>query len=157
MRKRQHHAAGFSLVEVIVALGLVATVMMSIATLYIQAIQKIASAGRMTVATTLAQGIIEDLARLPADDLVVNLQGAAFDPTATVVESDTRVAGSVAGRSWGAAVGSRLHRGYALIRLEPAGHMGGPVLQAQGVRLSVTVFWAHRNASRSIMLQRVRF
>ena len=45
MSKRGRLAAGFSLVEVIVAMGLTAIIVTSLATVYVQALHKIASDG----------------------------------------------------------------------------------------------------------------
>ena len=80
---------GFSLIEVLIALSILAVGLLAIASMQIRAIQVNGSAGSMTEGTAYAQGKMEELLALPYDDTT-----NANDPL-----DDTTAIGTVTTRS----------------------------------------------------------
>ncbi|MGH9866852.1 MAG: type IV pilus modification PilV family protein [Candidatus Polarisedimenticolia bacterium] len=148
-RKR---AAGFSLVEVLVSMGLLSGILAAIAAMFVLAGACIRSGRHLTVATTLAQNVMDDLGPRPGEF-------GNPDPDAVFASSDTRSAGSAADLLWGLDVRSGLHEGFAVVSTTP---LGGPLApatfaSAEGLRVRVTVGWAEMRRARSVTFEEVRF
>jgi len=96
---------GFSLVEVLIALTVLALGLLAVAQMQITSIRGNAFSSRTTIATTLAQDVIEDLMTLDYDDSELDggdhtgevsdpdeTEGTTFTPTWNVQEDTTTFA-----------------------------------------------------------------
>ncbi len=149
--------SGFSLVEVVIGMGMASGVVMAICSMHALASIQISSGKRMTAATVLASEIMEDLGRVRGsrDAVIVSCGG----PGAASASSDSRQAGSAADVLWGQAARIRLHRGWAVVSLTPLGGAAVPATfaSAQGVRASVEVGWDEGGRTRTIRMDQARF
>jgi prepilin-type N-terminal cleavage/methylation domain-containing protein len=149
---------GFSLVEVLIAVGVLAGVLTGVGAAVTHGAQTIALARETTVATSAARAILEDLLTPRLADLPGFVVSPAPDPDATRVMGDTRDGSSVAAGRWGVLARSGLHGGYAVVTLEPL-HVTGPatIAEASALRVRVDVGWLRLGRERVVSFQTVRF
>ena len=143
---------GFSLVEVLVALGLLAAVLISISSLFLFGERQVHSGRTQTTALAVARDVIEELSGWSYRDLYRNfgLSGAAV---AYTVDSRSN---AFAAR-WQPALDAGLQDGYALIDLESiADGPARPLNETRALRVTVTVSWREGLRSRSLQLATVR-
>jgi prepilin-type N-terminal cleavage/methylation domain-containing protein len=157
--RRDGKARGFSLVEVIVSLGLLSGLLTAVATMFVLAGTSARSSRHLTVATALARHVMEDLERRPRDALRSLVQAGAPDPGAAFAVSDTRTPGSAADQRWGPDARLRLPAGFAVVSLTPLGGPDHPVTfaSAEAVRVRLTVGWSEMRRDRSVTFEGVRF
>ena len=150
---------GYSLVEVLISLGLMAGVMVAICSMFVLGGTYVKSGKQLTQATALAQDIMEDVNKQTYTGLYNFLQGASPDPNATSATSDTRTSGSVADTNWGSNIRSKLYKGYALVQMVPIGGTVSPpkFSTGEGIRISVTLGWKELRRDRTVKVQGVRF
>ncbi len=79
MRPMRIAEKGFTLVEVLVALTIFAVGLLALAGMQITAIQTNATAHTLTVATGLAEEVLEQFLALPKDDALVTTEATAAD------------------------------------------------------------------------------
>ncbi len=96
MTRARRREKGYSLIEILVSLGLMTGVMVAICSMFVLGGTFVKSGRQLTQATALAQDIMEDINKQSYTGLYLLLQGASPDPNAQSVTSDTRVSGSVA-------------------------------------------------------------
>ncbi|HZI92635.1 MAG TPA: prepilin-type N-terminal cleavage/methylation domain-containing protein [Patescibacteria group bacterium] len=151
--------AGFSLIEVLVALGLMAGVMVAVCSMFVLGGTYVKSGKELTQATALGQDMMEDINKQSYSGVYLFLQGASPDPNATSVTSDTRVSGSVANTTWGGNIRSKLYQGYAVVTMIPIGGTATPTTFAtgEGIRVSITLGWKELRRTRSVKLENVRW
>jgi type II secretory pathway pseudopilin PulG len=154
-KMKRHHEQGFSMVEVVLALGLLAGVLISIAGLFILGTQQVESGRTATEALSVARGIIEEIDGWGFRQTyqLFGVDGSA----ATTATVDTRAAAYAA--KWQTTLDDALFASHAEIAIESLGPVGGPVppLDAtRAIRVVVTVFWDERGRSRQIRLGTVR-
>ena len=151
--------AGFSLVEVLVALGLLTGVMVAVCSMFVLGGTYVKSGKELTQATALGQDIMEDLNKQSYTGLYLFLQGASPDPNAITVTSDTRTGGSVADATWGSNIRSKLFQGYAVIAMKPIGGTVTPATFAsgEGIRVTVTLGWKELRRDRSVKIENIRW
>lgn len=150
---------GYSLVEVIVSLGLMTGVMVAVCSMFVLGGTFVKSGKQLTQATALAQDIMEDINKQAYTGLYLLLQGASPDPNATSAVSDTRVSSSVADDLWGPDIRGKLHAGYAVVTMVP---LGGPVstptfASGEAVRVTVQLGWKELRRDRVVKIEHVRF
>ncbi len=145
--------AGFSLVEVIVAFGLLAGVLLSIAGLFTLGGRQLASGRNTTEALSVAQAIVEEI------------QGWGFHQTWSLfgIDGENVSAATVDTKTnsyaskWQPTLEQKLLNGYAEIEIRALGSGGAPVLaQARFIRVQVTVHWDEGSRHRQIHLATVR-
>ncbi len=147
---------GYSLVEVVVALGIITAVLVAIASMFILAQANVKSGRELTEATSVAQHIMEDINKLSYNGLEI------FHPsTWTTLNSytaDTRVSG-YAQTHYKALIDEKLWKAYALVTFTPIGGNIKPATFASGeaIRIKVTVHWKEINRNRSVTMEGVRF
>ena len=94
-QKSRHSAAGYSLIEVLVATALTGTVILSIMTLFFLARRNVYSGKQMSAANAVATRVLEDISLMTATDVLSNFN---------VTNSTTRATNTVGGISYPASV-----------------------------------------------------
>jgi prepilin-type N-terminal cleavage/methylation domain-containing protein len=162
---RRPGARGFSLIEVIVALGMLAAVLLAISGLFAQGANSIKGGKEMTEALAQATDILEDINSLSYRQVWSVFGGSGTD---TSLQADTRVTSNFAHR-WQAQLEEAVWQGYALIDVIPVGIdtvlplcTASPPAQpnfqcGQGLRVVVTVYWDERGNDQQLSLSTVRF
>ena len=158
-RGRARSERGFSLIEVLVSLGLMTGVMVAVASMFVLGGSYVKSGKTLTTATALGQDMMEDLNKQSYTGLYLLLQGGSPDPNATSVTSDTRVSGSVANSLWGNQIRTSLFKGYSVVTMTPIGGTVTPPTFAsgEGIRVSVTLGWTELRRNRSVKMENVRW
>jgi type IV pilus assembly protein PilV len=146
-------AGGFSLVEVIVAVGVLAGLLLSIATMFVLAARQVKAGRTITEAVTLAQDIMERFDRSSFTALYTTLGASAGDTTRTV--SSVTAGSPLSG--WQAEIARRLAGGAATVTLDALGSGSPGFGNATGLRLTVEVSWEEIGRPRSVRLSTGRF
>jgi prepilin-type N-terminal cleavage/methylation domain-containing protein len=141
---------GFSLIEVVIALALLATVLLTISGLFLMGRQTVGTGRDLTEATSLANDILEEMNTWGFSLLYTNFGKGATD-AAFSVDSKTN---SYAQR-WQSEIDKRLPNAQATIAITPIG--GGTFEAANGMRARVTVQWVLKARTRRVGLETVRF
>ena len=147
--------AGFSLIEVTFALGLLATVLISIATLFILGGKQVHQGKSTTSATALTHTIMERIDQLPYTETYTYFGGTA---ATTTLLANTATTGNNANQ-WHAEIGSRLGPGsFGVINVSPLGsasplNMGS----ASALQVRVSITWRELGRFRTVSLQTIRF
>jgi type II secretory pathway pseudopilin PulG len=152
-REATRRAGGFSLVEAVVALGLLAGVLIAISGLFTLANQQLDGGRNHTVALAAAKDIVEEMNGWGFRQVWT---AYGFDGSAASYTVDSRTNAFAA--PWQAALENRLSHCHAEIVVESVTDTGpGPALRdAAAVRLRVTVFWSEGPRGRSVSLATVR-
>jgi Tfp pilus assembly protein PilV len=146
---------GFSLIEVTLALGLLAAVLVSIASLFILGGKQVHDGKTTTSATSLSHTIMERIDQLPYFE-VYNYFGGTTASTSLSVSTNT--VGNNANQ-WQAEITSRLGPGASgTIAVTPLGsasplNMGN----AQALQVKVTVNYTELGRPKNVALQTIRF
>ncbi|HEV8121718.1 MAG TPA: hypothetical protein VGQ67_12040 [Candidatus Polarisedimenticolia bacterium] len=150
MRSRQE---GFSLIEVIIAIGVFAGVILSIASMFILGGRQVKTGKTITEATTLAHDLMEQFDKESYVALWTNFGAASTDTTVTIASTTT---GSLI-QPWQAEIIRKLSNGSATARLDAMGP-GTPNFGAStGVKVTVSVSWNELARPQSVQLSTVRF
>ena len=159
MSRPSKRESGYSLVEVLISLGLMAGVMVAVCSMFVLGGTYVKAGKELTVATSVAQDMMEDINKQSYTGLYLLLQGASPDPNAQSVTSDTRVSTSVANTLWGDSIRSKLWKGYAVVTMAPLGGTATPPRFATGeaVRINVEVGWKELRRDRTVKVQHIRF
>lgn len=153
-RRRQE---GFSLVEIVLALGLMAGVLLSIAGLFAVGGKQVKSGRTSSEALAVGRQILEEMNGWGFGQTweLFGLNGAA---TTYTVDTDTNNTTYCA--KWRTTLRSKLGTGArATIRIDSIVRAGGaPNLNAgaKNVRVTVTVFWNEMTRARSVAVGTVR-
>lgn len=145
---------GFNLVEVIIAIGLLAGVLLSIAGLFTYGGRFVKSGKEMTEALSIAQDIHEELEKLSYRQLYWEF---GCSDTATSCSADS-ISNSYA-QQWQPEIDEKLLEGKATITLEPLGGSTSPpqFATARGIRITVIVDWKENTRPREVKLASMRF
>jgi len=145
--------AGFSLVEVVVALGLLAGVLISISGLFVLANRQLDGGRNHSIALSVARDILEEMDGWGFRQVY---QTFGFDGAAAGYTVDSRTNAYAA--RWQADLASRLSEASAEIVIESASDSGpGPALREAGaIRVRVTVRWSEGLRPRQVTLAALR-
>jgi type II secretory pathway pseudopilin PulG len=149
-----------SLVEVLIALGIMAGVLISVASLFILGGQRVKGGRDMTQAVAVASDILEELNSVGGSSLpevMPDCCGGTCDAS-TGCTVDSR-ADSHASTEWQPWIDQELFQGYAEITLTPVGGSTSPATfsSAEGLRLSVEIIWTEGTSQRSVVQETVEF
>ena len=144
---------GFSLVEVILALGLLAMALVSIAGLFVLGGRQVKSGRSSSEALSVARAILEEM---EDGGFRRTYEIYGFDGAAASYVADTR-SNAYASR-WQPELDASLHDGYALVELTSVGPDGSrpPMNRSLAIRVLVTVQWAEGRRHRELWLGTVR-
>jgi type II secretory pathway pseudopilin PulG len=147
--------AGFSLIEVTLALGLLATVLISIASLFILGGKQVKNGKSTTTAAAITHEIMEQIEQKPYTQTYTYFGGT---DSSTSVSVNTFTTGNNA-TQYQAEIGTKLGpQAKGLIVVTPLGsasplNMGN----SQALQVKITVTWNELGRTRSVELQEVRF
>ena len=148
-------SAGFSLVEVIVAMGLLAGVLISIAGLMVVGNRQVKSGRHSSEALVVARMIFEDMNGWGFHQTYSLLGDDGSNDTLVV---DTSVSTEDLTQTWQQALDGMLQQARAEIRLESIVEEGSPPIlsAASAIRIQVTIFWSEGPRDRKLQLSTVR-
>jgi len=149
----QRGERGFSLIEVTIAIGVLASVILSIASMFIMGGRSVKTGKTVTEATALAQDIMEEFDKESFSALWANFGAASTDTTKSAVSTTT---GSVL-VPWQAEIIRKLSSGSATATLDAMGPGTPNFGAATGIKLTVTVSWNELGRPQSVKLSTVRF
>jgi prepilin-type N-terminal cleavage/methylation domain-containing protein len=144
---------GFSLIEVVVALGLLAAVLISVSGLFVLAHRQVDGGRKHSVALSVARDIMEEMDGWGFRQLYLEY---GFDGSASSYMADSRTNDVAAG--WQDALDAELHSSYAEILVESLDEGAGPpaLTAARCIRIQITVHWMEGLRPRSVRLASVR-
>ena len=141
--------SGFTLIEIVCALALLAGALVTLAGLFVLAPRQIESGRGTTAALSAARRILEDLESVGFAGLPASL-GA--DPAAVAHRVETGV--DAAASRWASDLSTELGRARAVVDLRALG--GASFGEARAVRVTVTVHWNESTRARRLRLVTVR-
>ena len=140
------------MVEVIVAFGLLAGLLISIAGLFVLGTRQVHSGRESTEALAMATSVVEETGGWGFHQ-VYDLFGISPERTSALVDTRTNPRASL----WQPGIETRLSAGYALIRIESLGQGPPTFADTRAIRLTVEVHWQEGLRARSLRLATVRF
>ena len=148
-------SAGFSLVEVIVAMGLLSGILISIAGLMVVGNRQVKSGRHSSEALVVARMIFEDMNGWGFHQTYSLLGDDGSGETLLV---DTSVSSEALTQTWQLALEGMLENTRAEIRLESIVEEGGPPIlsSASAIRIQVTIHWTEWPRDRTLQLSTVR-
>jgi Tfp pilus assembly protein PilV len=150
---RGRRESGFSLIEVILAIGVMSGVLLSIASMFIMGGRQVKTGKTITEATALAQDLMEAFDKQSFVALYTNLGAATTDSTFTVLSTTT---GSPIA-SWQTEINRKLANGAGQVTIDAVGN-GTPTFgTCVGIKLTATVSWNELGRPQSVKLSTVRF
>ena len=152
MRREATAQAGFSLIEVVVAMGLLAGVLLSIAGVFVVGERQVARGRHQTTALAVAQTILEEISVWNHEATWERFDSIGDVTTLTVTTTDTNPA-NIASK-WQPFLQETLSNGRAEIRVESCD--GSNLNVSAAVRVVVTVSWDERTLTRRTKLAMVR-
>ena len=151
--RRRQAEQGFNLVEVILAMGILAGVLISISSMFVLGGRQVKGGKTMTEATVLAHDLMEEFDSASFTGLYTGLGAAATDTTHTV--SSTVVSSPI--NAWQAEIERKLENGSATVNILPIGAGTPNFGTADGIKLTVTVSWNELGRAQSVAVATVRF
>lgn len=144
---------GFSLVEVVVALGLLAGILVSTTSLLVLGSRQVKSGRTASEALSAAHSILEEMQGWGFHQVYVEY---GFDGTATSYTVDTRTNGFA--NKWQSYLSAKLRNGYAIITLRSLAPSSPapPLASTQALRVKVMVHWEEGSRTRNVQLATVR-
>lgn len=151
---RRRRERGMTLVEILIALGILAGVLVSVASLFVLGGQRVKSGRQMTEASTIASDILEEVESF--GDQVVDLFPSCTTNTGCTVSTDTD---SFASAQWNALIKQSLYMGRAEITLTPLGGAVSPPTfdSAEGIRAHLDVIWNEGPNVKTLTVETVLF
>jgi len=144
---------GFSLIEVTIAIGVLASVLLSIASMFIMGGRQVKTGKTITEATVLAQDLMEQFDKESFTSLWTNLGAASTDTTRTVLSTTTGSA--IVG--WQTEIARKLAGGTASVTIDAMGPGTPNFGTAAGIRVTVLLSWNELGRPQSVRLSTVRF
>jgi hypothetical protein len=150
-RAGQGREEGFSLVEVVIAIGVLAGVLLSICSMFILGARQLKGGKTMTEATAIAHDIMETFNKLSYNALYTTF-GAVDTSTSVSISTSS---GTNPITPWQAEVVRKLANGVATATLVPVG--GTNFGNGKGIKMMVVVSWNELGRAQSVSLATVRF
>jgi len=144
---------GFSLIEVVIAIGILAGVLLSICSMFILGGRQLKTGKTMTEATTIAHDIMETYDKLSYTALYTTFGAVATDSTMTVVSTS----GTNAISPWQTEIGRKLDNGSATVTVLAMGPGTPNFGAALGIRMTVSVSWSELGRAQTVALSTTRF
>lgn len=151
--RRRPAEQGFNLIEVILALGILAGVLISISSMFVLGGRQVKGGKTMTEATIIAHDLMEEFDSASFTGLYLGLGAAGTDTTKTVLSTTS---GSPI-EPWQAEIDGKLENGVATVNILPVGAGTPDFGTADGIKLTVTVSWNELGRAQSVSVSTVRF
>ena len=153
---RRRSERGMTLVEVIVALGILAGVLVSVASLFVLGGAHVKHGAQVTEGSTIASDVLEELVNLNRSAVVDVFPSCAAATTGCTVSSLTD---AFASAQWQSLIDQSLYQGSADIILTPIGGTVAPPTFAscEGVRINVRISWSEGTNVRSVTMETLSF
>jgi type II secretory pathway pseudopilin PulG len=150
IRSRQGREQGFSLIEVVIAIGVLAGVLLSICSMFILGGRQLKTGKTMTEATAISHDIMETFEKLSFTSLYTTFGAVTTDTTKSAVSTGTNPL-----TPWQAEISQKLDGGSATVVLLPIG--GANFGAAIGIKMTVTLNWTELGRAQNVTLSTVRF
>jgi prepilin-type N-terminal cleavage/methylation domain-containing protein len=144
---------GFSLVEVIVAIGVMASVMISISSMFVLGGRQVKAGKTMTEATTLVHDMMETFDQQSYTSLYLNL--GATGAQSTHFEDTNAVGSKIA--AWQPEITRKLENGWARVTILAVGPGTPTFATAAGIRLTTELQWTELGRQQTVRISTVRF
>ena len=144
---------GFSLAEVVVALGILASVLISVAGLLVVGNRLVKSGRGSSLALAVARDILEECAGRSFAGLYEEF---GCDATQSICTIDTSLPVDPAMAQWKQMVDRDLFEGFVEVRIESVETGTPPLRESRALRIRVSVFWTEGPRARSASLATVR-
>ena len=146
---------GFSLIEVTLAMGLLATVLISIASLFILGGKQVKDGKSMTAAAAITHEIMEKIEQKHYTETYTYFGGT---DASTSLSVSTTTIGNIA-TQWQAEIEEKLGpQASGTITVTPLGTASPlTMLTSEALQVNVTITWSELGRSRNVSLQAVRF
>jgi len=174
-RARRRPQAGFNLIEVLIAMALLSTVLLSVVTLFFMGRSNVYSGKQLTRATSVAVHASEDMNALSGTDLMESfniVKGAALAsnsvsgvsyPNSIVRSTKVDAGGSNDPRGyldrWKSFLGAdRMLKGNLTLVIMPTDYADATdVTTARLIRVRIVTEWSERNRSRNVFMDMAKF
>ncbi len=144
---------GFSLIEVIIAIAVLASVLISVASMFMLGGRQVKAGKTTTEAVALCNDIMESFAKQSFTALYTNMGAASTDSTKTAASNV--VTSSLA--PWQTQISQKLDNGVATATVTAIGP-GTPTFgSAVAIQLTVTLSWSELARPESMTISTVRF
>ncbi len=144
---------GFSLIEVIIAIGVLSGVLVSISSMFLLGGRQVKVGKTMTQATALCHDIMESFDTRSFTALYVDLGAASTATTHTVFSN---VSGSAI-EAWQTEISRKLEGGVASVAITPMGAGTPNFGSATGIRINVNLTWNELGRPQTVRLSTTRF
>ncbi|HYH08670.1 MAG TPA: type II secretion system protein [Thermoanaerobaculia bacterium] len=162
---------GYNLVEVLIAMALLGTVILSISTLFYMGRRNVYSGKQMTKVSAVATRVMEDLSAMSADDVLTNFNIPSNATLGTNTVAGTTYAGSIVRRTssftatndpggylaqWVALLGSQeMSAGNVTLIITPANPSDATdvIDTAQTIRVRAVVEWREERRRRNAVYE----
>lgn len=144
---------GFSLIEVILALGLLSGVLISISSMFMLGGRQVKAGRTMTEATAICHDIMETFETLSFQSLYLDLGAATTGTTAT---ADSTTGGSIL-EPWQPEIDGKLENGSATVTVTPLGPGTPNFGAATAIRVVISVNWNELGRPKSVLMSSIRF
>ena len=157
--KARRFEAGMSMVEVLIALGIMASVLISVASLFVLGGQRVKGGRDMTQALAVASDISEDLRSqgwLTMPESMPSCCGGGSCDAVTGCTVDSRT-DAFALTEWQPWVDQELYQAHAEITITPLGGSISPstFASSDGIRVHVEIIWTEGTSQRSVVQETV--
>jgi len=174
-RSRRNAQAGFNLIEVLIAMALLSTVLLSVVTLFYMGRSNVYSGKQLTRATSVSVHASEDLNALAAQDFLDAFNITAATTTGSNTVAGTQYADSIvrsvkvdAGgtndpqgyltRWQGYLTPDRVYNGNLTLVVLPSDFTdAADVTTARLIRIVVVTQWSERNRPRTVLMETTKF
>ncbi len=153
MMARRGGERGFSLIEVVIAIGVLAGVLLSICSMFILGGRQLKTGKTMTEAMVIAHDIMETFDKLSFTGLYTTFGAATTDTTMTV----TSTSGTNAISPWQPEITRKLANGSASVTVLAMGPGTPNFGAALGIRITVSVTWTELGRQQTVALSTTRF
>jgi len=144
---------GFSLAEVIVALGVLASVLISVAGLLVVGNRLVKSGRGSSLALAVARDILEECDGRSFSGVYEEF---GCDATQSICTIDTSLPVDDVMTQWKQMVDRDLFEGFVEVRIESVEAGAPPLRDSKALRISVSVFWTEGPRARNARLSTVR-
>lgn len=144
---------GFSLIEVVLAIGLLAGVLVAIASMFMLGGRQVKVGKTITQATAIAHDIIERFENRSFNTLYTDVGAVGTDSSRTI-NSTTSGSALV---PWQTEVGQKLQAGSASLTITAMGPGTPTFATATAIRMRVAVSWNELGRPQTVAIQTVKF